>query len=95
VDRTLKSTRLLVEILSLAGADVFLSGATGRNYLEESRFADAGIELRYLDFHPEPYPQRWPGFVPNLSALDLVFNVPTEECHRRVSAPGEAGPVTG
>lgn len=93
VDRSLKSTRLLVEILSRAGADVFLSGASGRNYLDEAKFADAGIELRYLDFHPQPYPQRWPGFVPYLSALDMVFNVPPEECRRMVSATdGENSP---
>ena len=94
VDRTLKSTELLVEILSRAGADVFISGASGRNYLDESRFTEAGIELRYLDFHPQPYPQRWPGFVPYLSALDLVFNVPPEECRRMVSATdGENSPL--
>jgi WbqC-like protein family len=85
VDRTLKSTGLLVEILSRAGADVFVSGASGRNYLDESQFTEAGIELRYLDFHPQPYPQRWPGFVPYLSSLDLVFNMPPGDCHRMVS----------
>ena len=95
VDRTLKSTEILVEILSRAGADVFISGATGRDYMDETKFADAGIELRYLDFHPVPYPQRWPGFVPYLSALDLVFNVPSEECHRMVRATdGVEGPAT-
>jgi hypothetical protein len=85
---------ILVDILSRAGADVFISGASGRNYLDEGQFTEAGIEIRYLDFHPRPYPQRWPGFVPYLSALDLVFNVPLEECHRMVSATdGENSPL--
>ena len=93
VDRTLKSTDLLVEILSRAGADVFISGASGRNYLDEEKFAEAEIELRYLDFHPLPYPQRWPGFVPSLSALDVVFNMPPDDCHRMVSTvSGDTAP---
>jgi len=92
IDRTLKSTELLVEVLSRARAKVFISGSTGRNYLDETKFAEAGIELSYADFHPHPYPQRWPGFVPYLSAIDLVFNVPPDACRRMVHAGGE-GPA--
>ena len=88
-DRSLKSTDLLVDILSRAGAEVFISGSTGRNYLDEAKFAEAGIELRYHEFHPRPYLQRWPGFVPYLSAMDLVFNVPPEECRSMVEGGRE------
>ncbi|MDD1660735.1 MAG: WbqC family protein [Methanomicrobiales archaeon] len=90
VDRTLKSTDLLVDILSRAGADVFISGSTGRTYMDGKKFADAGIELQFLDFHPRVYPQRWPGFVPYLSAIDLVFNVSPEECRSMVAGRREA-----
>jgi hypothetical protein len=89
-DRSLRSTDLLVDILTRAGAEVFISGSTGRNYLDGAKFAEAGIQLRFHEFHPRPYPQRWPGFVPFLSAIDLAFNVPPDECRSVVEAGREA-----
>jgi hypothetical protein len=43
-------------------------------YLDEDRFKKAGIRL--TDFKPPSlfYPQLWGDFIPNLAALDLVFN---------------------
>jgi len=75
LDPALRKTDLLIEILKKTGAEKYLSGPSGRNYLEEEKFASAGIELEYFEYkHPE-YKQRYPGFVPNLSAIDLLFNV--------------------
>lgn len=62
-----------------AGCDTYLSGAGGHGYLRESDFTD--VRLEYDHFTPVPYPQLFGAFVPNLSALDAIFNV------------GEAAPV--
>jgi hypothetical protein len=56
------------------GADVYLSGAFGRDYLDESVFDASGIEVRYNNFEHPTYEQLWPPFEPRMSAIDLLFN---------------------
>lgn len=75
LDENLKSTDLLIEVLKQIGGDVYLSGAGGKKYLDEKKFPMNGIKLEYFDFKPTVYPQRWEGFEPYLSALDLLFNL--------------------
>ena len=68
------ATGLLVEICRAMEATEYLSGPSGRDYLDESLFADAGIRVRYHKFcHPE-YRQAFAPFVPGLSSLDLLLN---------------------
>ena len=56
----------------------YLSGPSGKDYLETDKFAKENIQLEYFPFkHPE-YKQRYPGFVPNLSSLDLLLNMGEE-----------------
>ena len=55
-------------------ADRYYSGIHGQDYLVESDFADAGIEVIYQEYqHPE-YPQLFGGFQPYMSVLDLLMN---------------------
>jgi hypothetical protein len=71
-----ESTQLVVNLCREAGADAYLSGVHGRDYLDEAMIRAAGITLRYQEFAHPVYPQCQPGaFVPNLCALDLLFNV--------------------
>lgn len=67
-------TERLVEIIKRLEGDVFYEGASGTNYLNLPRFAEAGIEVVFQDYRPAPYPQQYAGFQPFLSALDLVLN---------------------
>lgn len=68
-----KSERL-ISICKQLGATQYLSGESARNYISEKDFSDQGIELEYQNYqHPE-YPQRYEGFVPFLSTIDLLFN---------------------
>lgn len=66
---------LLLEICREVGADSYLSGAFGREYLDEDRFAQSGVRVFYHDYEYPEYPQRFGDFVPYLSYLDLMFNV--------------------
>ena len=55
--------------------------------MEERLFADQGVKLEYRLYEPTPYPQRFvKEFVPNLSVLDMLFNVGPES-RRLVEAP--------
>lgn len=68
------STRLMVGLTRAVGGDVYLSGPTGRQYLEPELFDEAGLELRYHGFSAFEYPQQHGAFEPGLSCLDYVAN---------------------
>lgn len=68
-------TDRLVTICETLGADRYLSGTGARSYIEPSQFEDAGITLEYNPFEYPQYEQRFGSFVPNLSIVDVVFNV--------------------
>ena len=67
-------SRLLASLCEQAGATEYLSGISGRNYLETNLFEERGIRVRFQEFHHPVYPQRYEPFVPGLSSLDLLFN---------------------
>jgi hypothetical protein len=68
------ATEVNLRISRALGAEVYLSGKLGREYLDEAPFADSGIRVVYQDFRHPVYPQLWGDFVPNLSSIDLLFN---------------------
>lgn len=65
---------LVLNLCRDAKATTYLSGALGRNYLDEGSFTQAGIAVRYQDYSHPTYAQTWPNFVPYLCVLDLLFN---------------------
>lgn len=66
---------LTIAVCRAVGATVYLSGSGARSYNDPAQLARAGIELRYQQFDHPVYPQLGSGFVPNLSAIDLLFTV--------------------
>ncbi len=64
------SSELLAAIVAELGGDTYLSGPSGRSYLDPQVFADRGIALDYHSFQPTPYPQPHGDFVGGLSMLD-------------------------
>jgi len=71
----LKSTELLVEIVKRVGGDVYISGVGGKRYLNEKKFTENKIKVIYFKFVPFEYSQRWNGFEPYMSSIDLLFNM--------------------
>ncbi len=78
VDRSLYKTDLMVAFLKSVKADVYLSGPSGKNYLEVEKFPQNNLELQYFSFQHPVYRQRYPGFEPNMAAVDLLFNTGPE-----------------
>jgi hypothetical protein len=68
------SSARLARLCAAAGAGEYLSGAGARAYLDPGVFSFAGIKLAWQEFAPRPYPQAFPGFEPDMSALDLLLN---------------------
>lgn len=67
---------LILDICREVKADIYIAGPSGRDYLDLDSFKDAGIEVRFNDYHHPVYPQRrTEEFVSHLSALDLFMNV--------------------
>jgi hypothetical protein len=67
-------TGRLVDICRRTGADTYLSGAGGRDYLDLAQFEAAGIRVTFQDYPHPTYPQRFGPFEPFMSAVDLLFN---------------------
>ena len=68
------SNARLISLCKGACVDEYLSGVGAREYLDEQAFTRAGIKVSWQEFKVKEYPQAFPGFVPDMSALDLVLN---------------------
>jgi IS1 family transposase len=64
-----------LDLVEAVGGDVYLSGPMGRDYLDLSLFEKKGIKVAFQDFKHPVYKQRYEGFVPNMAAIDTLFNV--------------------
>jgi hypothetical protein len=67
-------SELVLNLCKKAGATTYLSGALGRDYLDESAFTRAGMTVAYQDYAHPIYAQHLPGFEPYMCVLDLLFN---------------------
>jgi hypothetical protein len=68
-------TERLVELCRQVGGTEYLSGPAARAYIDEGLFAEAGIQLTYVDYSGYPeYRQLFPPFDHRVSILDLLFN---------------------
>jgi hypothetical protein len=65
----------LLDILVKTGAEYYISGPSARDYIEENRLTELGIQLHYKDYtgYPE-YSQLFPPFEHGVTILDLLFN---------------------
>jgi hypothetical protein len=75
LDPGLQKTDLIVACMKKVGADIYLSGPSGRNYLDFQQFTQNNIGLKFFEFQHPVYQQRYPGFEPAMAAVDLLFNV--------------------
>ncbi len=68
-------SELLASVCQQLGASQYLSGPSGRNYLDLRQFANRDIRVSYHRFSPPVYAQLHGEFVPALSVIDLLANV--------------------
>ncbi|MCX9010310.1 MAG: WbqC family protein [Candidatus Methanoperedens sp.] len=74
LSKTAKTQRL-IDICETLGADIYLSGPSGKDYLDKNLFEKHGIKLEFQNYYPKEYPQLWGSYIPNLSIIDMLFNV--------------------
>jgi hypothetical protein len=70
--RTDDPSKTLKEIAKALDADTYLSGDGGKDYMDLSYFKD-GVQVVFQNYKHPVYPQRFPGFQPNMSAIDALF----------------------
>lgn len=74
INPELHKNELLLDILQKLGATEYIAGTGCKSYMEDNIFTDNSISVTYNEFKPFEYKQRWVGFEPYLSAVDLLFN---------------------
>tara|TARA_B100001123_G_C15285008_1_gene1015311 strand:+ start:187 stop:864 length:678 start_codon:yes stop_codon:yes gene_type:complete len=70
-----KSSDALIDIAKSLGSKTYLSGPSGRDYLDFTKFEKEGIDVKIQDYKMKPYYQVHGEFIPNLSFLDMLLNV--------------------
>ncbi|MBR9921764.1 MAG: WbqC family protein [Bacteroidetes bacterium] len=68
----------LIDITKKTGANLYVNPQGGKELYEKSYFASNGIELLFNEPHLKPYPQgtKKDSFIPGLSIIDLMMNLP-------------------
>jgi hypothetical protein len=67
-------TDRLIDICKALGADTYLAGQGGADYMDLTRFEKNGLKLIVQEFQHPVYPQLFGGFHSHLSIVDLLFN---------------------
>jgi hypothetical protein len=80
IDKELKSSDLLIEIVKKTGGSTYLSGPSGKKYLDQEKFFQNNIEIEIFEPTIQTYKQRWPGFEPYMSSIDMLFNSGEKNC---------------
>lgn len=67
-------SELLLDICERTSADSYLSGISGKEYLDLKKFQNTDIEVIFQEFHHPIYKQMHEPFIPCMSVIDLLFN---------------------
>ena len=65
---------LILNICKALNAKTYISGISGKEYLDLKLFHDAGINVIFQEFHHPIYKQLHEPFIPCMSVIDLLFN---------------------
>ena len=69
----------LLEWSKTRGASIYVSSPAAKSYLDVKKFLTGGVEVEWFDYgEAVKYQQRWGAFVPDLSIVDLLFNLGTK-----------------
>lgn len=79
--RDADATDRIVFLCRHFSADRFLQGSAGRGYVQMDKILEAQIDLIFQDYVHPVYRQRFEGFVPYLSIIDLLFNAGPDSLH--------------
>lgn len=67
-------SQLLTDLIEASGCTIYLSGQSGKVYLDHDLMNEKNIVVRYQSFKHPQYEQSHGGFLANMSIIDLLFN---------------------
>ncbi|MDD5108769.1 MAG: WbqC family protein [Candidatus Omnitrophica bacterium] len=65
---------LIFNITKTLNAKTYVSGISGKDYLDMKKFSENGIKVIIQEFHHPVYSQLLTPFLPCMSVIDLLFN---------------------
>ncbi len=69
-----KGDDLILDLCEKTGADAYLHGKHGADYIDEEKFRARGVGCAYQNFEHPVYRQQHLPFLSHLSVVDLLFN---------------------
>lgn len=81
------SSERVIDICLALGARRYLTGHGARRYLDHEGFEQHGMDVDYIDYGLQPYPQSHGAFTPYVSALDLIAHCGREGRARITGTP--------
>jgi hypothetical protein len=71
-----KSSLKLLQLVNAVGGNIYVSGPNAKSYLDTKLFEESGVNVLWYKYEvQDPYQQAYPGFIPNLSIIDLIMNL--------------------
>ncbi|MCS7232099.1 MAG: WbqC family protein, partial [Elusimicrobiota bacterium] len=70
-----EKTKRLVDICKKLSAEIYISGVGAKDYLEIEEFEKNKIKVVFQEYSTPEYQQLFGKFIPNLSIIDMIFNV--------------------
>ena len=64
----------LIAITKYFGADTYLAGSGGRDYMDMDKYDRNSIKVLFQDYRHPVYDQLFGDFLPYMSVIDLIFN---------------------
>jgi hypothetical protein len=64
----------IITIIKYLGADSYLAGSGGKNYMNLGKYKKNGVEVLFQEFNHPVYRQLFGDFEPNMSIIDLILN---------------------
>ena len=64
----------LIALAKQFGADTYLAGKGGNQYMDLEKYRRSGIQVRFQDYNHPVYDQLFGNFEPYMSVIDLVLN---------------------
>jgi hypothetical protein len=68
----------VLQMVRAVGGQEYITGHGARDYLDHVAFEASGVDVRYMDYRPLPWPQPHGDFTPYVSGLDLVATLNAE-----------------
>ncbi|MEK9968852.1 MAG: WbqC family protein [Ferrovibrio sp.] len=66
-------SELVYSICKAVGADCYISGSQGRDYLDMAAFRSGGIDVYFQQYQHPVYKQQYVGFEPFMGIVDALF----------------------